>query len=697
MAVVKETHKKKIILYYALIVIPCIILGILAFRGIRNDQALLEREQLRVLQETANNVIDKTSNRLDSIETEFIKLSEALVPPDQLLFLDSILNRFIKKESSISGIFFIDKNQVKLLNHGILYLRDNYFNSEIPDQPGNYQKIMEPGWKLEFREKRYIDAVNFYRNLLSGNKDKYLHGEVLNAIARNLKKQNNFKEALKTYEQILVDYPDYYIQNEIPLGLIALLETGKIQHSLGDTLEALETTQLLLKNLQNSRWNMSKSHFINSVSETKRIIENSKSGNDKNNARIESNYLLLDSISSLEKHTPYILDFREGVGPDIFSNLSFSGNQPVRFKYGINGENYLIAVSKHSEEKYLGLIYNQESILENTVIPLIEQHATTSEFEWKIENMKGEVLHRSDTLQHLDIFNQTSLPADLPAWSFLFYPHERSMLSSFLQTSEGIFFYIFVLIIIILAFGLFLIINAVNNEIKLSKLKSHFITTVSHEFKSPLASIRQMAEMLEHDRVPTAERKQKYYQGIVQQSERLSHLIENILNYSKMEEKQKVFQFQKADLVPMIEDVVESFENFMSVKGFNINYSKTGDIPEFCFDKEAMEQVLHNLLDNACKYSGNSKNIEVNLERKNEQVLISIKDYGLGIKKEDQDKIFNRFYRVGNELTQKVKGSGIGLTIVKQIVEAHEGKITVESEPDQGSTFFIALPLKRQI
>ena len=268
------------------------------------------------------------------------------------------------------------------------------------------------------------------------------------------------------------------------------------------------------------------------------------------------------------------------------------------------------------------------------------------------------------------------------------------MLNSFLQTGEGIFFYIFILIVLILGFGLFLILNTVNNEIKLSKLKSQFITTVSHEFKSPLASIRQMAEMLDQERVPTKERKQKYYQGILQQSERLSHLIENILNYSKMEDRQKIFQFQKADIVPLVKDAVSSFENFLSAKGYEFEFSKNGEIPEFCFDKEAIEQVLHNLLDNACKYSENSKKIEVTLKKLNEEVSISIKDYGVGIKKEDHDKIFSRFYRVGDELTQKVKGSGIGLTIVKQIIDAHNGKVIVESKPGQGSTFNVVLPIK---
>ena len=106
-----------------------------------------------------------------------------------------------------------------------------------------------------------------------------------------------------------------------------------------------------------------------------------------------------------------------------------------------------------------------------------------------------------------------------------------------------------------------------------------------------------------------------------------------------------------------------------------------------------MEQIIHNLLDNACKYSGDSRKIDVKIVAKGNRVIISVRDFGLGIKKEDHDKIFSRFYRAGEELTQTVKGSGIGLTIVKQLVEAHNGEIMVDSEFGEGSAFIVSIPL----
>jgi two-component system phosphate regulon sensor histidine kinase PhoR len=205
-----------------------------------------------------------------------------------------------------------------------------------------------------------------------------------------------------------------------------------------------------------------------------------------------------------------------------------------------------------------------------------------------------------------------------------------------------------------------------------------------------------MAEMLVRGRVPSPEKQQKYYNTILQQSERLSHLIDNILDFSKMEEGQKTFRFEKADITPVVGEIVELFRKHTAEQGFDISLSIPEPLPEVVFDREALEQAIHNLLDNACKYSGDSSSIKVQLLAKGNKAVISVRDYGIGIRKEDHEKIFSRFYRAGEELSQTVKGSGIGLTIVKQIVDAHHGDITVESSPGKGSLFSIIIPVSQK-
>jgi signal transduction histidine kinase len=224
-------------------------------------------------------------------------------------------------------------------------------------------------------------------------------------------------------------------------------------------------------------------------------------------------------------------------------------------------------------------------------------------------------------------------------------------------------------------------------------MKSDFISTVSHEFKSPLTSIRQMSEMLFNERIKTESRKKEYYEIMLEQSERLSHLIDNILDFSKIEEGKKAFRFEKTNLKELIDRVKSLYQKSIANEGFSVFSSIPKTLPELVIDKEAIQQVLYNLLDNAYKYSGNSKNIEIMVESTGASVKISVKDFGIGIPREDQHKVFDRFYRGGNELTRSVTGSGIGLTIVKKIIEAHHGTVSLDSTPGKGSTFRVNLPV----
>jgi len=202
--------------------------------------------------------------------------------------------------------------------------------------------------------------------------------------------------------------------------------------------------------------------------------------------------------------------------------------------------------------------------------------------------------------------------------------------------------------------------------------------------------------MLFSERIKTESRKKEYYAVMLEQSERLSHLIDNILDFSKIEEGKKAFRFEKIDVSEQIDHVKSVFQNSISNEGFNVSLSMPEMLPELVIDKEAIQQVIYNLLDNAYKYSGSSKNIEIVVEHTGDWVKISVKDFGVGIQREDQLKIFDRFFRGGNELTRSVKGSGIGLTIVKKIIEAHRGTVSLESTLGKGSTFIIKLPLKQE-
>ena len=254
--------------------------------------------------------------------------------------------------------------------------------------------------------------------------------------------------------------------------------------------------------------------------------------------------------------------------------------------------------------------------------------------------------------------------------------------------------YLLALILGILTFGVFLTVRMMSREIKLAKLKSDFVSTVSHEFRSPLTSIRQLAEMLEAGRVPSEERRQHYYHVILEQSERLSHLVTNILDLDRIESGVKKLEYETVDLPHLLENIVAKMQQQTRHEGYVITLDIPHQLPAIRLDPNAITQVMDNLIDNAIKYSGNSKDVTVRAHAEKGNVIIAVKDHGIGIKKEEIGKIFDRFYRGGDELTRSVKGSGLGLALVQQLVQAHTGSVWAQSEPGQGTVFFIRLPIE---
>jgi signal transduction histidine kinase len=252
--------------------------------------------------------------------------------------------------------------------------------------------------------------------------------------------------------------------------------------------------------------------------------------------------------------------------------------------------------------------------------------------------------------------------------------------------------------------------RAFRREQQLGELKSNFVSSVSHELRAPIASVRLMAENLEDGKIPESQKQNEYFRFIVQECRRLSSLIENVLDFSRIEQGRKQYEFEPTDLVALAQTTVKLMKPYATEKGvmlkwetFNIQHS-TPNI-ELNVDGRAIQQALVNLIDNAVKHSPKGETVTVDIESRKQKaesrnsdgdlVCLSVADHGPGIPREEQQRIFERFYRFGSELRRETQGVGIGLSIVKHIAEAHGGRVTVESEPGQGSRFTIELPFKK--
>ena len=246
----------------------------------------------------------------------------------------------------------------------------------------------------------------------------------------------------------------------------------------------------------------------------------------------------------------------------------------------------------------------------------------------------------------------------------------------------------------LLAGGLGLTYRNVSKEMALAKLKSDFVSNVSHELRTPLSLIRLYAETLEMGRMVSPDKYQEYYQIIRKESERLTALINNILDFSRIEAGRKEYDFRETDISELVRNTLESYKYQIEQQGFAFE-EKIEPVPPMRVDREALARSLVNLVNNALKYSQDRKFIGVNLYRKNGSVKLEVVDHGIGIPSQEQDRIFEKFYRVGDPLVHNTKGSGLGLSLVRHIVNAHGGDVSVDSTPGEGSTFTITLPVER--
>jgi len=250
-----------------------------------------------------------------------------------------------------------------------------------------------------------------------------------------------------------------------------------------------------------------------------------------------------------------------------------------------------------------------------------------------------------------------------------------------------------VVLVVAMGLGVFLVAGAAAREVRVAELKSNFVASVSHDLKTPLALIQLFAETLELGRVRTPERAQEYYRIINGESKKLTRLIENILDFSRMEAGLRPYRLEPADLGESVKKVLSRMDTQFEQGHFTVATQIESDLPRILADEGAAEQAIENLIANAVKYSGESKHIAVSAKRVNGHIVVSVADRGIGISRREQGRIFRKFYRVQRELGGGPQGTGLGLAIVDHTMRGHGGFVRVESEPDSGSTFSLHFPI----
>lgn len=244
--------------------------------------------------------------------------------------------------------------------------------------------------------------------------------------------------------------------------------------------------------------------------------------------------------------------------------------------------------------------------------------------------------------------------------------------------------------------AMWVLMRVVRREIRLAEMKANFVADVSHELKTPLALIRMFGETLQSGRVQDEEKRQEYYGVITRESTRLTNLINNILDFAKINAGYKTYAFERTDVGAVIRQTFEAYRPQLDHNGFEHQLTVEESLPEVAVDQDAIAQALINLIQNAIKYSGDDRYLAIDVaqdvRRDRHGVLISVHDRGIGIHPQDRGRVFQGFFRARDGRVAKQGGAGLGLALVKHIVDAHGGTLDVESRLVKGSTFRIFLP-----
>ena len=302
---------------------------------------------------------------------------------------------------------------------------------------------------------------------------------------------------------------------------------------------------------------------------------------------------------------------------------------------------------------------------------------TGQPWEWAVSDLEGRPI-MGDPPHAGPVAVRTALTSGLPWTLHVFAPASHALPPS---PRRPLLLLVLSLVAVVLAAGWYFIFRSLSRERQVARLQSDFVAAVSHEFRSPLTALSHAADLLVHDRLNSEALRRQAYDVLARDTSRLRSLVEGLLEFGRLDAGAAAFQFTTLDLSGLVESTVADFRERVSADGYAIELAGPVSGVYAYVDREALSRALWNLLDNAVKYSPESRTVNVELRPVAGHVSISVRDHGIGIPVGEHRTIFDRFVRGAESKSRRIHGTGIGLAMVRQIVRAHGGDVDVVSEP----------------
>jgi signal transduction histidine kinase len=532
--------------------------------------------------------------------------------------------------------------------------------------------VFEAGEIAEFQQRDYAKAIPVFREL-SHSKDPAIRAGALLRLARNLRKAQQSRAALDIYAEL--DQMGATPVGGLPAELLARHARCTLLDELKRTTEMKREASLLYANLHSGRWKLDRGAYRFYAQETSRWY----TPDSELQAHVQDGVPTATAVELLWEAWQRIRR-----GEDIAA-----GHRSV----WILGRPVLL-VWQTSSDRLVGLVAG-ERYLEQQWLSVLRPVMDRQSVRLALTDAEGHPVLAQFSATSAQQATRSSAETQLP-WTLRVLSQDPQAELTQERNRRRLLLSAFSLLFAFVLVGSYFIARAVTRELEVAHLQSDFVSAVSHEFRTPLASLCQLSEMLTDGRVPSETRRQEYYEGLRRASERLYRLVETLLDFGRMQAGVQQYRFELVEMGSFFRDVVEDFAQEARERGYRVDVAEHPHLPPVQGDRDALARALWNLLDNAVKYSPQNKTVWAKAICENGRVAISVSDKGLGIAPYEQKRIFKKFVRAASAEVAGARGTGLGLTMVQHIVAAHGGQVQVDSEPGVGSVFTILLPSAKE-
>ena len=674
--------------------------------------AILSYLGLKSIDQNAENLRTKYGGTInlvrDKLESEVIQLEENLRNSLIELFPKFDRNielkewiRYIESENPAFKHLFLLNADGGLISTSVSLEWEKWRKSQSfrnPQMVANFNMAE----KAEFIKKDFVDAIGLYKKALVSTASSQERALLQSRIGRCYFKIGKYKEGINEYKKILGLGNEEITIGLIPASIVALSQIADGYKALNVSKEQYNVILELYQRLINHPWDIAGGEYLYYLKSTSAEIRRFGASSININSTERNTEELMNRESKLLEQIRFIELIHKNIVPKIESDLkhgTYSELQPQHISFQENNSTlqlgYFRLPSAFQQSQLLALGYQikKDYILSNLFPEVLSSVELGSDVFVGVLDEKDSLLYLRHNRPISNYLVAENFHQVFVTWKVALFDRDGKSIEQLVGRERRLYLMLFVGIIAVMLIGVFVTVRAVIHELEVSRMKSEFVSNVSHELKTPLALIRMFGETLDTGIVTDERKRREFYSIIRKESERLTHLINNVLDFSRMDTGVKEYDLEEADLIEIVRSSLEAYKFHIRDLGFEIESELLGELVMPKIDKDAISQALLNLLSNAVKYSEDRKYILVEVHKDSTSALISVTDHGVGISKEQLKRIFDKFYRVPNTKAKKTRGSGLGLTLAKHIIEAHEGRIEAESEVGKGSKFTIRIPL----